>query len=139
MVMDFDFCEFVCDWLILFGIVEFADLSRGALIIGKAVTCLAFAADGVLLVSSYEDGMVRVWDTKTHNIIRVLKHAKGVFCWFLNHNLNSPKFQSSIFGTVVPGKSSPLSDKLFHHDCIHSWIRIPKEATYYYCCCIYSA
>ncbi|KAL7245223.1 hypothetical protein ACSBR2_000527 [Camellia fascicularis] len=43
----------------------------------KAVTCLAFAADGVLLVSGYEDGMVRVWDTKTHNIIRVLKHAKG--------------------------------------------------------------
>lgn len=26
--MDFDFCEFVCDWLILFGIVEFTDLSR---------------------------------------------------------------------------------------------------------------
>ena len=32
--MDFDFGEFVCDWLILFGIVEFADLSRGVLIIG---------------------------------------------------------------------------------------------------------
>ena len=26
--MDFDFCEFVCDSLILFGIVEFTDLSR---------------------------------------------------------------------------------------------------------------
>ncbi|XAR61901.1 hypothetical protein NMG60_11016447 [Bertholletia excelsa] len=43
----------------------------------KAVTCLAFCADGVLLVSGHEDGMVRVWDTKTRNIIRVFKHAKG--------------------------------------------------------------
>ena len=34
VVMNFDFCEFVCDWVILFGIVEFADLSWGGLIIG---------------------------------------------------------------------------------------------------------
>ena len=44
----------------------------------KPVTCLAFDADGVLLVSGYEDGVVRVWDTKTHNIVRVFKHAKGI-------------------------------------------------------------
>ncbi|PSR99780.1 Protein ROOT INITIATION DEFECTIVE like [Actinidia chinensis var. chinensis] len=43
----------------------------------KPVTCLAFDADGVLLVSGYEDGVVRVWDTKSHNIVRVFKHAKG--------------------------------------------------------------
>lgn len=43
----------------------------------KAVTCLAFATDGILLVSGSEDGMVRVWDTKTRNIFRIFKHAKG--------------------------------------------------------------
>nr|XP_043606063.1 protein ROOT INITIATION DEFECTIVE 3 [Erigeron canadensis] len=43
----------------------------------KAICSLAFALDGVQLVAGSEDGMVRVWDTKTHNIIRVLKHAKG--------------------------------------------------------------
>lgn len=43
----------------------------------KAITCLAFSVDGFLLVSGSEDGMVRVWDTKTHNIIRIFKHAKG--------------------------------------------------------------
>ncbi|KAJ9674385.1 hypothetical protein PVL29_023753 [Vitis rotundifolia] len=43
----------------------------------KAVTCLAFAMDGILLVSGSEDGMVRVWDTKTRNIFRIFKHAKG--------------------------------------------------------------
>ncbi|CAL5402419.1 unnamed protein product [Camellia sinensis] len=31
-----------------------------------------------------------------------------VFSVGFNRNLNSPKFQSSIFGTVVPGKSSPV-------------------------------
>lgn len=43
----------------------------------KAVTCLSFDANGVLLVSGYEDGMVRVWDTKTRNIVRIFKHGKG--------------------------------------------------------------
>ncbi|XP_052200913.1 protein ROOT INITIATION DEFECTIVE 3 [Diospyros lotus] len=43
----------------------------------KAVTSLAFDVDGVLLISGYEDGMVRVWDTRTRNIIRIFKHAKG--------------------------------------------------------------
>ncbi|XP_059636428.1 protein ROOT INITIATION DEFECTIVE 3 [Cornus florida] len=44
---------------------------------GKSVTCLAFGADGISLVSGSVDGMVRVWDTKTHSIIRIFKHAKG--------------------------------------------------------------
>lgn len=44
----------------------------------KAICSLAFALDGVQLVAGSEDGMVRVWDTKTHNIIRVFKHAKGI-------------------------------------------------------------
>ncbi|KAA8537763.1 hypothetical protein F0562_027657 [Nyssa sinensis] len=44
----------------------------------KAVTCLAFAVDGISLVSGSEDVMARVWDSKTHNIIRIFKHAKGL-------------------------------------------------------------
>lgn len=43
----------------------------------KAVTCLAFAVNGHHLVSGSEDGMIRVWDTRSRNIIRILKHAKG--------------------------------------------------------------
>jgi len=43
----------------------------------KAVTCLAFSMDGVTLVSGSEDGMVRVWDTKSQHVTRVLKHGKG--------------------------------------------------------------
>ncbi|XP_020265847.1 protein ROOT INITIATION DEFECTIVE 3 isoform X1 [Asparagus officinalis] len=43
----------------------------------KAVTCLTFSTDGVTLVSGSEDGMVRVWDTKSQHVSRVLKHGKG--------------------------------------------------------------
>lgn len=43
----------------------------------KSVTCLASSSDGFLLVSGSEDGMIRVWDTRTQNITRVFRHAKG--------------------------------------------------------------
>lgn len=43
----------------------------------KAVTCLAHGISGNYLISGSEDGVVRVWDAKTLNIVRVLKHAKG--------------------------------------------------------------
>ncbi|KAJ8763273.1 hypothetical protein K2173_026174 [Erythroxylum novogranatense] len=43
----------------------------------KAVTCLTYSATGNLLLSGSEDGTVRVWDPKTHNTIRIFKHAKG--------------------------------------------------------------
>ncbi|CAI9763630.1 unnamed protein product [Fraxinus pennsylvanica] len=43
----------------------------------KAITCLASSADGSLLVSGSEDGMIRVWNTKSRNITRVFRHAKG--------------------------------------------------------------
>ncbi|XP_027093048.2 protein ROOT INITIATION DEFECTIVE 3 isoform X1 [Coffea arabica] len=43
----------------------------------KAITCLGLSMDGYLLVSGSEDGMVRVWDTRTRNIFRVFRHAKG--------------------------------------------------------------
>ncbi|KAK3029459.1 hypothetical protein RJ639_037744 [Escallonia herrerae] len=43
----------------------------------KSITCLAFAVDGFQLVSGSVDGMVRVWDTTTRNIIRIFRHAKG--------------------------------------------------------------
>ncbi|KAI5563862.1 hypothetical protein POPTR_014G027200v4 [Populus trichocarpa] len=43
----------------------------------KSVTCLAYSTNGNVLLSGSEDGMIRVWDPKTHNIVRVFKHAKG--------------------------------------------------------------
>ncbi|XP_009359755.1 LOW QUALITY PROTEIN: protein ROOT INITIATION DEFECTIVE 3 [Pyrus x bretschneideri] len=43
----------------------------------KAVTCLAYGITGNYLLSGSEDGVVRVWDARTHNIVRVFKHAKG--------------------------------------------------------------
>ncbi|KAG2663648.1 hypothetical protein I3760_16G042900 [Carya illinoinensis] len=43
----------------------------------KAVTCLVYCASGNLLISGSEDGIVRLWDAKTHNIVRIFKHAKG--------------------------------------------------------------
>ncbi|XVF36291.1 hypothetical protein REPUB_Repub19eG0045500 [Reevesia pubescens] len=43
----------------------------------KPVTCLTYSAQRNLLLSGSEDGMVRVWDVKTQNIIRMFRHAKG--------------------------------------------------------------
>lgn len=43
----------------------------------KAVTCLAYSAGENYLISGSDDGIVRVWNASTHNIIRVFKHAKG--------------------------------------------------------------
>ncbi|KAK6160695.1 hypothetical protein DH2020_004076 [Rehmannia glutinosa] len=50
---------------------------KSALYPSKAVTCLASSADGFLLVSGSEDGMIRVWDTRTRNITRIFRHTKG--------------------------------------------------------------
>ncbi|XP_038978467.1 protein ROOT INITIATION DEFECTIVE 3-like [Phoenix dactylifera] len=43
----------------------------------KAITCLALSTDGGMLVSGSEDGTIRVWDTKSQHVTRILKHAKG--------------------------------------------------------------
>ena len=44
----------------------------------KAVTCLAYGTSEDLLIFGSEDGMVRVWNVRTHNIVRMFKHAKGI-------------------------------------------------------------
>jgi len=46
----------------------------------RAVTSLTFCADGISLASGSEDGLIRIWDTGTRNIVRMLKHGKGMFC-----------------------------------------------------------
>ncbi|XP_068500892.1 protein ROOT INITIATION DEFECTIVE 3-like [Phaseolus vulgaris] len=43
----------------------------------KTVTCLAYGMSENLLISGSEDGMVRVWNARTRNIVRMFKHAKG--------------------------------------------------------------
>ena len=43
----------------------------------RAVTSLAFCADGISLVSGSEDGKIRIWDTRTRNIVRMFRHSKG--------------------------------------------------------------
>ncbi|GAB4845533.1 hypothetical protein Ancab_038938 [Ancistrocladus abbreviatus] len=48
----------------------------------KAVTCLKFCANGISLVSGSEDGLIRVWDTRRQNIIRIFKHGKR-YCLYL--------------------------------------------------------
>ncbi|RZB53971.1 Protein ROOT INITIATION DEFECTIVE 3 isoform C [Glycine soja] len=41
------------------------------------VTCLAYGSSENLLISGSEDGMVRVWNARTRNIVRMFKHSKG--------------------------------------------------------------
>ncbi|CAN8278377.1 unnamed protein product [Cochlearia groenlandica] len=43
----------------------------------KAVTCLAYCAEGNLLISGSEDGVVCVWDPKSRRPVRTLKHGKS--------------------------------------------------------------
>ncbi|CAO2821522.1 unnamed protein product [Amaranthus hypochondriacus] len=43
----------------------------------RAVSSLAFCADGISLVSGSEDGKIRIWDTRTRNIVRMFTHSKG--------------------------------------------------------------
>ena len=54
----------------------------------KSVTSLAYCSSGNLLISGSEDGAIKVWDTRTNNIIRVLKHSKGTKpskCYYLQN------------------------------------------------------
>ncbi|XP_040381642.1 protein ROOT INITIATION DEFECTIVE 3-like isoform X2 [Oryza brachyantha] len=43
----------------------------------KAVTSLASSTDGLVLISGSEDGNVRVWDTRSQQVIRKFKHSQG--------------------------------------------------------------
>lgn len=67
----------------------------------KAVTCLALSMDGYLLVSGSVDGTIRILDTRSRQIRRMLKHSKGpvnnvlVVCPSLYPNLSSVKMQAS--------------------------------------------
>ncbi|XP_050214703.1 protein ROOT INITIATION DEFECTIVE 3-like [Mercurialis annua] len=56
------------DWLHIIG-----SLSSQS----KPVTSLAFSTNGNLLLAGSEDGIIRVWDSRSHNIVRTFKHAKG--------------------------------------------------------------
>ncbi|KFK34207.1 hypothetical protein AALP_AA5G114800 [Arabis alpina] len=51
----------------------------------KAVTCLAYCADGNLLISGSEDGRVCVWDPKSHRHIRTFSHGNGALASPVNN------------------------------------------------------
>jgi len=76
----FQILNMVTFWCPLFNFVfPIWHLHTNFLILNsKAVTCLAYSKGGNLLISGSEDGIVRVWNAKTRNIVRMFKHAKGV-------------------------------------------------------------
>ncbi|CAN1273923.1 Protein ROOT INITIATION DEFECTIVE 3 [Linum perenne] len=43
----------------------------------EAVTSLAYSANGNCLLAGSENGLIRVWNPKNNNVIRIFKHAKG--------------------------------------------------------------
>ncbi|CAH9111160.1 unnamed protein product [Cuscuta epithymum] len=43
----------------------------------KGITCLTLSMDGFKLLAGSDDGMIRVWDTRNHNITRIFRHGKG--------------------------------------------------------------
>ncbi|CAA0814350.1 Protein ROOT INITIATION DEFECTIVE 3 [Striga hermonthica] len=91
----------------------------------KAVTCLASSVDGFLLVSGSEDGMIRVWDTRARNLIRIFRHAKGPVSNVLvtrhPQYLNTRKSACSQASTLrhnlpLPPleKTAPISERSLH-------------------------
>ncbi|KAG8046916.1 hypothetical protein GUJ93_ZPchr0008g13701 [Zizania palustris] len=48
----------------------------------KGVTSLASSTDGLVLISGSEDGNVRVWDTRSQQVIRKFKHSQGSYVMF---------------------------------------------------------
>ncbi|XP_004291097.1 PREDICTED: WD repeat-containing protein 18-like [Fragaria vesca subsp. vesca] len=85
----------------------------------KAVTCLAWGLSGNYLISGSEDGMVRVWDAKTANIIRVLKHSKGpvnnilVIRQQVSHTIPNSQASSRRHGSSLP---PPLEKRAYEAD-----------------------
>lgn len=64
----------------IISLYEYAILPNllcSCILTSKSVTSLAFCSSGNLLISGSEDGAIRVWDTRTNNIIRVFRHSKG--------------------------------------------------------------
>lgn len=120
--------------LIIFIFWFIFNLVWAVLFSSKAVTCLAFSMDGFTLVSGSEDGMVRVWDTKSQHVTRVLKHGKGArpisswwsplltvykhvskffLCCIYSINWNLLTSLSSTINMFYPCVSIPLID---HHN-----------------------
>ncbi|GAU34061.1 hypothetical protein TSUD_16490 [Trifolium subterraneum] len=76
----------------------------------KAVTCLTYGKVGDLLISGSEDGIVRVWNAKTRNIVRMFKHAKGPITNVLvvRQEVDPSNHISSISNLQASTKKKPL-------------------------------
>ncbi|XP_031486087.1 protein ROOT INITIATION DEFECTIVE 3 isoform X2 [Nymphaea colorata] len=75
----------------------------------EAVTCLALSIDGVTLVSGSKDKTVRVWNTITRQVLRILKHDKGPIS-----NILVMKQPSSLGSSWLPNSRS-LPPPLHRH------------------------
>ncbi|XP_073022121.1 protein ROOT INITIATION DEFECTIVE 3-like isoform X2 [Primulina eburnea] len=90
----------------------------------KAVTCLAFSADGLLLVSGSEDGLIRVWDTRTQNIVRVFRHTKGVV-----NNVLITRQSQSVFSQMSKksGDTTPKGHSFLFPPPLQKYASTPEE------------
>ncbi|XP_073126614.1 protein ROOT INITIATION DEFECTIVE 3 [Henckelia pumila] len=90
----------------------------------KAVTCLASGADGLLLVSGSEDATIRVWDTKTRNIVRVFRYTKGP----VNNVLVTRQSQSLFSQTSKKsGESTPKGHSFLFPPPLQKYASAPED------------
>ncbi|CAI9115788.1 OLC1v1016782C3 [Oldenlandia corymbosa var. corymbosa] len=88
----------------------------------KAITCLKLSLDGRLLISGSEDGMVRVWDTKTLHIIRVFRHdAKGPVSNVLV--ISQPLPRTSVTSQAVSSRRHELKPLKMSSDSPHENVK----------------
>ncbi|KAI9118110.1 hypothetical protein K1719_010442 [Acacia pycnantha] len=76
----------------------------------KAITCLTFSASENLLISGSSDGMVQLWNAKTHALVRTFKHAKGPVNNILvvRRQLESSKSMSSTLQSLCSRRQGSL-------------------------------
>ncbi|KZV54574.1 protein ROOT INITIATION DEFECTIVE 3 [Dorcoceras hygrometricum] len=91
----------------------------------KAVTCLASSADGFLLVSGSEDGKIRVWDTRTRNLVRGFRHTKGPV-----NNILVIRQSQSVFSQISKKPGTPKGHSFVLPPPLQKYASTPEENAY---------